>query len=83
MIAALDPWQQLVLREAFGEYAGTEIVRALNGTTNREDHYFCECDPDLGLCGTDLRKHVINEGCEVSCVVCDDLAYEPCERCGA
>ena len=49
-------------------------------------HYFCDCDPVLALCGADLTGHHVcpdDDSCRcVPCVVCHDLAPLPCERCG-
>ena len=47
-------------------------------------HIFCECDEDLGLCGLDISDLVISEplGDDKVCVVCLDLEFVPCSRCG-
>ena len=47
-------------------------------------HIFCECDEDLGLCGLDISDCAISDplGDDPVCVVCLDLEFVPCPRCG-
>ena len=55
------------------------------GTDDELDHYYCVCDPDRALCGRDISdmKECKEWSCDADlCVVCDDLATRPCERCG-
>lgn len=40
-------------------------------------HIYC-CDPNLGLCGTDLTDHPDVDEDGILCVVCEDLEDEPC-----
>jgi len=50
------------------------------------DHIYCDCDPDLGLCGSDISAAIFigdDEQLDFLCLVCDDLADDPCPRCGA
>jgi hypothetical protein len=46
-------------------------------------HTYCECDPDIGLCGEDLTGAGYQRDDDPLCVVCEDLLYLPCERCGS
>lgn len=49
------------------------------------EHYYCECNPDFGLCGidmTDFPDHTnIETPLEDDCVVCIDLIDKPCRFC--
>lgn len=47
------------------------------------DHYVCECDPDIALCGQDVSAQdwLPPEPGPNDCVVCLDLRGE-CPRCG-
>ena len=47
-------------------------------------HIFCECDEDLGLCGLDISDYAISDPLDGDpvCVVCLDLEFVPCPRCG-
>lgn len=50
-------------------------------------HYYCECNSDIAICGEDVSaSHECPDddscGC-VPCVVCDDLIWTPCPRCGS
>lgn len=40
-------------------------------------HIYC-CNPDLGLCGTDLSDTPEVDEDGILCVVCEDLEEEPC-----
>lgn len=55
----------------------TTTITAPTPTTRRptEVHYYC-CDPDRGICGTPLDRHL--EGADVTCAVCLDLYSKPC-----
>lgn len=49
-------------------------------------HVVCQCDEDTALCGLDVSDipytvDFIPED-DIVCVVCEDLAQRPCERCG-
>lgn len=49
------------------------------------DHLFCECLPDLSLCGRDISEdRIVPPEAELShpCVVCMDLEEVACPRCG-
>lgn len=51
-------------------------------------HVFCQCDPDLALCGRDITGEPKSDEVdwvpdEDTCVVCDDLTDSLCPRCGA
>ncbi len=46
------------------------------------DHYYC-CDESRSMCGLDLSGVFVGEGADADedmCVVCDDLADEPCDE---
>jgi hypothetical protein len=46
-------------------------------------HVYCDCSEDVAYCGADLTG--VEEGYDpddLLCVVCDDMAYLPCPRCG-
>lgn len=48
------------------------------------DHLFCECSPDISLCGTDIEDDPVipdDEEPEQLCVVCEDLDENGCPRC--
>lgn len=46
-------------------------------------HVACDCDPDTALCGTDVTgQGWDDDDVETTCVVCRDLEYQPCARCG-
>ena len=45
-------------------------------------HAVCDCDPDTARCGTDVTDQPWTEDLATSCVVCVDLEWRPCERCG-
>lgn len=47
------------------------------------DHTYCECDPDVALCGADVSDAPVIVEPLNPCVVCEDLDPLPCERCGA
>ena len=50
-------------------------------------HYYCSCDRDLGLCGKDISD-LVDYGVEPPpadeqvCVVCDEISFIVCGRCG-
>jgi hypothetical protein len=49
------------------------------------NHYFCSCEPDLGLCGADLTgfEEPVDDPVEPDdCIVCLELDPLPCARCG-
>lgn len=49
------------------------------------DHYVCVCDPDTALCGKDVSDDPLvytPVEPEHQCVVCEDLAWKRCPRCG-
>ena len=50
---------------------------ALNENLN---HIYC-CDENRSLCGTDIAEWTVQEGCEIDCVVCAQLA-DADESCG-
>lgn len=59
-----------------------------NSNTAEIEHIFCDCDPDIALCSTDISGEedigAWDEYSENMCIVCVDL-YEnqiPCVRCG-
>lgn len=62
----------------------TQIDTAVKGswtTDDSLDHYYCECDPDLALCGADLTA--VDESLDGQmCVVCEDLEAIECQTCG-
>lgn len=45
-------------------------------------HLYCECDPDVSLCGLDISGEPEATDPADWCVVCDDLNEFPCPRCG-
>ncbi|MBZ6258828.1 hypothetical protein KVH22_25265 [Streptomyces olivaceus] len=47
-------------------------------------HVACVCDPDTALCGTDVtgQNWQADDDEDATCVVCVDLEYKPCKRCG-
>lgn len=45
-------------------------------------HLYCECDPDLALCGLDVTDFEDDDDFDAFCVVCEDLVDVPCTRCG-
>ncbi|MFJ1653474.1 hypothetical protein ACIOC2_19205 [Streptomyces sp. NPDC088337] len=46
-------------------------------------HAICGCNEDLALCGADVSGEPwAGEAEEVNCIVCQDLMWSPCERCG-
>lgn len=46
-------------------------------------HIFCACSPDWALCGRDVSDHeVTDEHSADDCVVCLDLEFTQCPRCG-
>jgi hypothetical protein len=48
------------------------------------DHFFCYCNPDKGLCGTNLTDYpFLDDDEEVDCVVCLAMVDMPCPLCGA
>jgi hypothetical protein len=48
-----------------------------------ENHFFCECNPNLGLCGTDISDHdFASDEMQATCAVCADMEDLPCPRCG-
>ena len=54
-------------------------------TTNDEelDHYYCSCDDTHALCGTStIGMEIVEEFTGTLCIVCDDMADQPCPRCG-
>lgn len=44
-------------------------------------HLYCECDPNISLCGIDVTDDPEYPSAEASCVVCIDLDEWVCERC--
>jgi hypothetical protein len=63
----------------------TEISAPATDQGDDLDHIFCDCDDDRGLCGADVSGlPVLGEYDDMSvvCVVCIDLRYKPCGRCG-
>jgi len=56
-------------------------------TTSHDDdlfHWVCECDWNIALCGIDVsgQTYKVPTPSDPMCVVCDDLMYAPCPRCG-
>lgn len=48
------------------------------------DHIFCDCNPNIALCGTDISTLDFNTVIEEDlCVVCKDLEDKSCDRCGS
>jgi hypothetical protein len=48
-----------------------------------EVHAVCHCSPDIALCGTDRAGAPWQpDDTPLTCVVCEDLEYAPCSRCG-
>lgn len=46
-------------------------------------HSVCYCADDVALCGADVAGTAwATENEEVDCVVCLDLMFQPCPRCG-
>lgn len=59
-----------------------------NTDTGNDDaelnHLYC-CDEDTALCGLDISgmpEAEVIEGDPDICLVCDDLARQPCDKCG-
>lgn len=55
-----------------------------NGDDDDLNHLYC-CDERRGLCGTDLTdatEYEFDHDSPGVCVVCRDLAFVACERCG-
>jgi len=51
----------------------------LSDDDNELLHTYCDCDPDLALCGVDLTN--VSEAEDgVLCIVCEDLIDLPCRR---
>ena len=48
-------------------------------------HAWCECTPDVALCGADLTglPYVTSWDPADACVVCNELLRTFCARCGA
>lgn len=62
------------------ELTTLEVVVTSDGDTDDElVHYYCECNPDIALCGWDLTDREETDD-EAGCVVCADLeaAEAPC-----
>ncbi|WP_155054548.1 hypothetical protein [Streptomyces blattellae] len=56
-----------------------------NGHGEDLSHAVCDCDEDTALCGTDVTGvpwATDGEEPPSPCVVCLDLADQPCPRCG-
>lgn len=59
-------------------------------TTNNNDdgdilHYYCDCEPEIAVCGKDLTGTAEVEKMgdnDQLCVVCEELFDFPCKRCG-
>ena len=66
------------------ELATCESPTSASLDDNTLCHIFCKCDEDLGLCGLDISDCVISDplGDDTVCVVCLDLEFAPCHRCG-
>lgn len=45
-------------------------------------HLFCECDPNVAACGTDLTDLPFVRETAIPCVVCFALAWHACPLCG-
>lgn len=46
-------------------------------------HWWC-CNPDIGICGTDLTSTPeAPDDTEVTCVVCIEIVNQPCRLCGS
>lgn len=65
----------------------TESELAATSTSVDDDeltHWFCACDENRGLCGVDLTDVPIigDDDPALECVVCADLDWSDCERCG-
>lgn len=64
----------------------TDPVEAPAPTATDDDltHMFCPCSPDWSLCGQDVSDvEAVSEWAdEDECVVCLDLEWQPCPRCG-
>lgn len=45
-------------------------------------HYYCECDPNIALCGSDLTDTPEVQTEENACLVCKDMDNYDCPRCG-
>jgi hypothetical protein len=60
------------------------LVPAPSGTDaglGEMTHVYC-CDPDVGLCGTDLTDLTeVSDDAVVDCVVRAELDGQPCARC--
>lgn len=49
------------------------------------DHFWC-CDPDVAYCGSDISdatERDFDEDAEDMCVVCYDMQFAICAKCGA
>lgn len=55
-----------------------------NGTDDDLDHLFC-CDENVAMCGADISDdEIVEDGSLLfPCVVCKDMEYRPCPKCGA
>lgn len=54
-----------------------------NGTDDELDHLFC-CDETVALCGADISdQEIVEESDQLfPCVVCRDMEYRACPKCG-
>jgi len=63
-----------------------EVPTKTSDNDDNLEHYYCECDDSVALCGadiTDAPDHTASDTpFEDDCVVCIDLVDAACLRCG-
>lgn len=59
-----------------------QVIGATSGDAPDIFHMFC-CDENIAMCGTDVTDHPVTDGDgEQQCVVCVELDYGNCAKCG-
>lgn len=61
----------------------TELLEAPSETSadHKMIHVVCDCDPDIALCGYNVKDRPYTER-DAECVVCVSMEFKPCLRCG-
>lgn len=83
---SIEVWDRSHEAKAIGSHGGTAVpipdLSARETGSVDLNHLYCDCDPDKALCGTDVSGWPENDEGD-PCVVCDDLLWALCPRCGA
>ena len=60
----------------------TQTNNTHNDSNTELDHYYCDCDENHALCGTNITGMQLVENFTNPCTVCEYMNEEPCPKCG-